>query len=181
MQHEQVYNSPLIKERLQLEAEVDGDEAPSRPLYWATFQLPNREIHTTQNFAASPLNALPHEMQMMFAKDMLKALNTEVRNEGAWIVGYTHPPAAGEILRVDGDNAWDRLFAIWLDKDGDPQFTVENIRWLFSAILEAGVEFWVKQGAMCYEQWYHLTHEVLDVSEKDTYKRALGEKRPSSN
>jgi hypothetical protein len=180
MKHEQVYTSTTILERLQQEAEIDGDQIPSRPLYWCTFQLPNKEIHTNMNFKPDFATVLPHELQIDFAKGVLKALNTEVGHGGAWIVGYTHPPSKGECVKVEGDNVWDRLFCIWLDQDGDPQFTVENIRWTFHEMLEAGAEFWMSQGQMCYSKWQELTHGVLDLKQGETFKRALGEKRPST-
>jgi hypothetical protein len=96
-------------------------------------------------------NADPHEAQMQFAYELQKILIQEAGFDGLWIVGFTHPPSTYSVI-TDTENCWGRLIMIWLDEDGDPQFTLESDR-LFVEQFQDGPNYWVERAHEAYNAY----------------------------
>lgn len=144
--------SPHVSRRLFLEA----DEGYG----WAVAQKTNGDIKTACN---APPGNRPHIFQQDFAYSLLKKLNSQIPNGGSWTVSW-----------CDG---WRKLVILWLDKDGDIQFPVEDEE-LISDILNAGPDHFVGQCAEAWQLWKGCM-DVLELKPEETYKRAQGERRPT--
>lgn len=149
-----IWNSTNIRKRLFQEAHFVPGE---KPHYWVV--VPTNEtssIKTTvlQNFDCpeGSFNILPHELQQAFARDLREMLQANIHHDGVWIVGWTNPPSAAEVMRTDDANAWDRLMAIWLDEDGDPKFSFESEA-MFIEMIQNGPTYYVGLCAQSWEAW----------------------------
>ncbi len=180
-----VLESKAVLGRLTAEAYFDssnGDD--SRGLYWCLTQVPSdRTIIKLQNFTTSILDVEPHEIQKGFADQLVRQLNREVGHDGGWIVGFTHPPYRGDAIRVDGDNVWGRMFFLWLDKDGDPQFTFDTDL-PFVEVFGSGIEGYLNQCEKAYHEWEKVLGKQglkdLGIKEDQLIKEALGQTAPAS-
>lgn len=118
----------------------------------------------------------------VFAIDIMTALNRHMPNGGAWIVQWSDPKPyenPGNLIMLDAIE-YARFVIIWIDVDGDPQFTIEfddN----FNEALTMGVDPWLERGASAWNHWRMLMHDVLDPREDQQFKKAQGEKPPSLN
>lgn len=121
--------------------------------------------------------------QMMWAVDVLRKLNRELHHDGAWVIVFTHPhrPELTHVLQAPPSHwDYDRYCLIWLDVDGDPQFTVE---WQageselldFAEVLLAGIESTMAKCEGAWEVWHVHMRQMLALKPEQTYKRALGE------
>lgn len=106
----------------------------------------------------------PHVFQQDFAFELVRKLNKQISNGGTWTVGW-----------CDG---WGKLIILWLDQDGDVQFTVEDDEPV-NVILEAGADHFLSQCFDAYGKW-RWSMSILDLQDGETYKRAQGERRPSA-
>lgn len=128
--------------------------------------------------------------QMIWAADVLKLLNRELHHDGAWVVVFTHAQVASltELVR-SGFNPhhaeYGRYALIWLDADGDPQFTVE---WEmgcsdelsdFTDVLLAGIHSTAQKAEAAWMLWHKHMRQVLEPKAAQTFKRAKGERAPS--
>lgn len=120
-----IWKSPIITERLAFEARIAES---AKPHYW--FVVPTgrsrRDATVLKNYTPGVLDIDPHEIQQIFARDLREALQKDLHHDGIWAVGWTNPPSSGEVVATEGDNVWGRLAILWLDEDGDPQFTFES-------------------------------------------------------
>lgn len=117
----------------------------------------------------------------MFAMDIMKALNHWMPNGGAWIVQWSDPApykVEGHVILARPTVEYRRFVIIWIDVDGDPQFTIEFDD-DFNEALTMGVDPWLERGASAWNQWRMMMHDVLDPSEEQQFKKAQGEKPPS--
>ncbi len=168
--------TPTLRRRLRMEAEFDGGPGT---LYG--FAIP--EDGRVEPFWAGyrhPPRPLPE--QQMFAADMVIALNRALHHDGAWLVVLTHPethvmglPLIDSLAPV----AFGRWVAIWIDRDGDPQFAMDNVD-PFAECLVSGVQYWLEQAEQAWQRWKYHMRDVLDPRPGETFKRALGE-QPSGN
>ncbi len=146
-----IWNSKIIKDRMGFEA-VMADSA--KPHYW--FVVPTgksrRDTAVLKNYTPGVLDIDPHEMQQVFARDLREALQEQINHDGIWMVGWTNPPASGQVIATDGDNVWGRLAMIWLDEDGDPQFTVESESFVIE-IISNGVMYYVDLCEQAYKAY----------------------------
>ena len=125
--------------------------------------------------------------QTMFAADVLKVLNRELHHDGAWVVVFTHPepPEPGSaILLTPPGREYARYVLMWLDRDGDVQFSVEWVKneselLDFAEVLEAGIDSVVEKCEGAWQMWHLHMREVLDPREGETFQRARGQ-MPSS-
>lgn len=126
---ENIWNSQVIKKRLWNEANFESNNgAPAKAHYWIVAPTVDgsRDHHILKNFSVGIMDVEPHDMQMAFAQELRYRLQKDLSHDGLWLVGWTHPPASWEAIKVDGDNCWNRLVMVWLDEDADPHFTVET-------------------------------------------------------
>jgi hypothetical protein len=173
-----VYVSPLINFRLEAEGAAEGGRfgTPAESKFWALAQLTDGSKVTRKNYTADGVMEIdPHPMQLTLASQALSLLNKEVGNGGAWVVGYSHPPQ--NLLTTEPDTVWNRLFAIWLDADGDPQFTWDNVMDAAEQIEEGP---WAIAQA-CQESYGRYLHQLraLDLKESQTFHAAQGELAPT--
>lgn len=172
-----VLTSGLIRERLAMEGTFDcrkGDGTKGH--YWAISQLPStREIVGSQNFVPSVFDIDPHPMQKNLAEELLRSLNREVGHDGGWIVGFSHPPASHNLIRSDGDNVFARMFCIWLDEDGDPQFTYETDEDM-AMVIQTGSHYFTQMCEESYQKWLDLlgkqSRKELGIKDSDLTKLA---------
>jgi len=150
-----LWNSPLIKQRLYQEAGFECSHGkPTMQHYW--FIVPESDTKVDlielKNYESSMLNLDPHPHQMGMAKELMIMLNKNIDHDGLWIVGWTHPPAGWEAIRVDGDNCWNRMVMIWLDEDGDIQFPVETDLPIYE-IVSNGLEYYTELCETAWQTW----------------------------
>jgi len=157
--------TPILLRRLALEA----DEGP----FWTLVAGSNGE--TFARLLTKPISP-PMPEQQMFAYDMLWELNEHLHHDGAWFVGFTHP--LDPVIPLIASRHYSRFYFLWIDRDGDPQFTLENDE-NFSLVLEAGPDEWMEHAEDSWQQWHLLMRKVLAPSDHQTFKRALGETAPS--
>lgn len=120
----------------------------------------------------------PMPEQEMFCRDMGRVLNRHLHHDGAWIVGLVDPKPELTIDLSGAGRDYDRALMIWVDEDGDPQFTVE-IEDLWWRILAKGPDHWIEKAETAWRRWHHHMREVLEPKNGETYKRAQGEAPPS--
>jgi hypothetical protein len=160
----ELWNSPVIKKRLFAEACFECDWGIShKKFYWV--MVPHADskdgVITLLNYEQSVINDDPQDIQKRFARKLMVELQRKMHHDGLWIVGFTHPPyrTTHEIITDTGDNCWNRLFAIWLDADGDPQYTFESDL-PFVQQIEGGddkaVERYMGLAAKSHQQWKEI-------------------------
>jgi hypothetical protein len=120
--------------------------------------------------------------QKIWAIDMLNMLNTVLHHDGAWVVVFTNIDVLGPPKRAK----YDRYAWVWVDADGDPQFTSDWVEGhgeadlrTFADVAKAGIVSGVDRCEAAWQQW-RFSRKVLDLSQKQTFKRARGERAPSS-
>lgn len=179
-----VLDSQALSNRLHAEATFDCSEGDSsKGHFWSLTQMPSdRRVAVRLNFTPSMTDIEPHELQKSFAKDLLVALNREVGHNGGWVVGFTHPPASWHAFHINGDNAWARMFCLWLDADGDPQFTFDT-ELPFHEVFGSGIDGYVHQCAKAYREWEKMLGKEglkdLGIKEDQLIKEAMGQKAPA--
>lgn len=154
--------SPTIDQRLQAEAD--------NGVFIAWIERSNGEI---LEYMKGPE---PRPEYKMFAIDIMTALNSKMANGGAWIVQWSDPRPVEAIILTGAE--YRRFVIVWMDEDGDPQFTIE---WDddFKEALAAGLDPWLERAASAWGQWRHYMREVLDPRADQLFKKAKGEKAPS--
>jgi len=165
-----LWNSPIIKQRLMMEATFDGDRGiPKKPHFWVL--VPRADIKAgkvlLKNFDPNMLDREPHPDQQAFAERLQVALMKEAHFNGLWIVGWTHPPSTYGIL-TEQDNCWNRLIFIWLDRDGDPQYTLESELPVIN-IIAHGKDYYVGLAHEAHDSWREMYGE--DVLKSDMMLR----------
>lgn len=173
----------LTCERLDQEAGLANDFEPPNPPKWIGFGLKSNEQHVIQsNYVRSlprmqivgdlTIDLDPSVEQFQFAMSLSYALNKEIAYDGSWLVAWTHPPHVAEALRVNPRLEWRRLVMIFLDKDGDPQFTVDSVR-IWPDVAASGILHFVDQCQQAIEQW-KMQLKVLDLKADQSIMLAKG-------
>lgn len=152
---ENIWNSPVIRKRLADEASFESNYGYSeKAQYW--FSVPEGDSKrgniVLKNYKPGVLDIDPHDIQQDFAYQLRKLLQQELHFDGVWIVGWTHPPSSGNVIRTDGDTVWARLVMIWLDEDADPHYTVESDI-PFSAMLQGGIASYARLADEAHQTW----------------------------
>ncbi|MER8967710.1 hypothetical protein NKI25_18645 [Mesorhizobium sp. M0808] len=116
--------------------------------------------------------------QMMFARDLLSLLNRDLHHDGAWVIVFTHPVPGNSVLLIHAE--YHRMCIIFVDADGDPQFTAdwvhgESEELDFADVMLSGRESWGQRCESAWQLWKKLMVEVIDPAEGQTFKRAQGQ------
>lgn len=163
--------------RFEAEAHMDGGTGQ----HYALIRLANGNL-----VKFNPRSPALAPEQMLWADVILAFLNKELHHDGAWVVVFTHPKPSPSQCTMHAPNHCDyeRYGLIWLDADGDAQFTME---WAagegelrdFADVMIAGKESTVEKAEAAYQAW-KLTRQMLDVKPEQTFKKAQGQRAPSA-
>jgi len=165
--------TPTLLRRFEIEAYLDGGDGR----YYAVMERAGGAIATH-----NPGSPEVEPDQLMWAMDVLRLVNREVGHGGVWVVSFSNPVKPSiEKIYVE----YDRYALIWLDQDGDPQFTVE---WVkndgemrdFADVLITGRHATANKCEASWQQWHLLMRDVLLPEENQTFKRAQGQAPTSS-
>lgn len=171
----------LTCERLDQESALNSDIETPLPPRWLGFGMkPNKEVLIQSNYNRSlprvqmiadvTIDLDPSVEQFSFAMSLCTELNKEMHHNGAWLVAWTHPPHAAEALRVNPALEWRRLVMLFLDKDGDPQFTIDSVR-PWPDIAVSGVHHFVDQAEQGIQMWREQM-DALELKENQTIQLA---------
>ena len=152
-----LWKSPVIQDRLIQEALFDCRYGvPAKPYFDVIVpQADTKSGHIQlRNYTPSMAEVAPHPIQTQFAKNLLDILMKEAHFNGLWLVGWTHPPTTYAAL-TEMDNAWQRLIIIWLDKDGDPQYTIDYDKPVIEIIAD-GLELHTQKIVGAHDQWREI-------------------------
>lgn len=121
-------------------------------------------------------------LQFEWATALLRYLNRELHHGGAWVIAFTHPEAPA--LAISNMARYRRYAIIWLDHDGDPQFSQEWAKGEgemlnFEDVMDAGLWTTAMKAEAAWSLWHHHMRDVLAPGEGQTFARAAGE-TPSS-
>lgn len=161
--------TPFMLRRFIREAELEGGQG----YHYALMQRDNGEF--LDHNPGSPEIAPD---QTIFGRDLLTLLNRELHFGGAWVMVYTHPVPGNSVLLLHAD--YHRMCIIWVDADGDPQFTVEwqhgeGEEFDFADVMLSGRESWGQRCEGAWQTWKKLMVDVIDHGEGQTFKRAQGQ------
>jgi hypothetical protein len=167
--------SPLLLRRFELEAVAEHND----DRHYALILRDDNDL-----VSHHPGSPQLDPAQMIWARDVLQALNRELHHDGAWVVCFTDPaPPQGQWHVLDMPTHWEyrRYCLIWLDKDGDPQFTMEwvageNSGFLcWADVLLAGLHSTMEKAEGSWQIWKSMMVDVIEPGEGQTFKRAKGE------
>lgn len=180
-----------LLQRFALEAEQDNGTTA----YYALIRRSNGDLLTHHPFGMAAEIA-----QILWANDLLRLLNTELHHDGAWVICFTHPAQPSpkstdkreehRLTSLDyalrKHTEYQRYALIWIDEDGDPNFTVE---WTalestelfdFAEVVAAGIESTAQKAETAWQIWYENMKLVIEPREGQTFKRAKGQRAPSA-
>lgn len=164
-----------FRARLQAEAEFDGGNG--------MFQMVAvRDGGLFVGFDSGTLAPGLTPEQQCWAEAMLTVLNREIHHDGAWVIQFTHPAtnAVHGILMPGAPAVYERIAFLWMDADGDVQFTHDTVS-PFDAVWAEGPMPWVERCEQSWAAWDHLMNRVLERKDGETFKRAKGEQAPSAS
>lgn len=165
---EKILITPDLLRRFDAEAQMDDGDGR----FYALAQRSNGA------FLEHRMGSRAEPDQVIFAQDLLTMLNKELHHDGAWVIVFTHPKPREHVLASHGDYA--RFAIMWMDRDGDVQFTHD---WLekqgeifdFADVLKAGREVWCEHAEQAWKIWHTMMIDVIDPAEGQTFKRAQGQ------
>jgi len=170
--------TPTLLRRFELEAQFEGGDGRH-------YALIRRDDGSLLSHHPGSLPAVPD--QLMWADDMLRLLNRELHHDGAWVVCFTHikPQPIDCVLYNPQHGDYGRYCLIWLDQDGDPQFTQQ---WMegegelrdFADVILAGRGSTAQKCETSWQLWHEMMRKVLAPKEGQTFKRAQGQRAPST-
>jgi hypothetical protein len=119
----------------------------------------------------------------MWGADVLALLNRELHHDGAWVLVFTHPIPPKLAVHLPHHIEYGRYALIWIDEDGDPQFTMEWARGDsaglidFAAVVEAGIHSTAQKAETGWQLWNHHMRKVLAPKDGQLLKVAQGQTR----
>lgn len=135
--------------------------------------------HATGEFYSfNPISPELAGDQMVFATDVLRLLNKELHHDGAWVILFTNPRFQ-TILETKCE--YNRFALLWLDADGDVQFTHDWVAgegevFDFTDVLLMGLEGWGDQAEASWQQWYRYMVAVMAPKQDQLIKAAQGQR-----
>lgn len=167
--------SKTLLERFALEAEDDGGR------FYGIIMRDNGDLLVHHPFGP---NLAPD--QALWASRVLWRLNRDLHHDGAWTIVFTNPkPTAQQCVMLAPNHCnYERYGLIWVDRDGDPGFTME---WAageselsnFTEVVLAGIESTMQKAETAWALWDE-SMQMLDVKPEQKFKKALGERAPSA-
>lgn len=161
-----------IRERLDAEAAMDS-EIGVTTASWFAVKVLNRgkgDVVIERNYNPEKTGMLaipdPSPCQAAWAVAVAKILNHEIDHDGCWIVGLTHPPGFGEFLKIQPRFEWRRTIKLWVDNDGDPQFTSDCID-PWRLVVEQNPDHFINQSEKAWQHWKRLMRDVLEPTEDE--------------
>lgn len=155
--------TPTTLRRFEIEARLEGGDGR----HWALMQRSNGDFYSHGH---GP-EALPE--QVLFAQDMITALNRHLHHEGAWLVTFNQWQKPAPKM----DACYTRLTFMWIDKDGDVRFSIEDDRPIWEILTERPEDWLMK----CENAWvaWCAAMAALELRQDQTFKQAQGQVAPS--
>lgn len=180
MLDEKLLITPFLLRRFEAEAHVDGGDGR----HYALIRRPDGDF-----LSHHPGSPMLDPAQSLWTGDVLRLLNRELHHDGAWVCVWTHPmPVPLEsVIHINPHSEYGRYALIWLDQDGDPQFTVEWERGIttdlqdFAAVLLQGINATAQKAEAAWQIWRTYMREVLDPQPDQLIRRAQGELPKAAN
>lgn len=150
-----------------------------KPQYWVS--VPQADTLSgnifLKNYDRNEFNIDPHQMQIEFAKDLRQILQKEAHFDGFWVIGYTHPPSTANVISVEADDCWNRMFILWFDGDGDPHIAME-VDIPFVNILQNGMAYYADMATKAWDAWNveynpNRVKKDMNLSDSQMTKKAL--------
>lgn len=176
MLREDLLITPTLLRRFVLEAEQEeGDHR-----HYAIMMRANRDL-VVHNPGSPDLDP----GQFIWAEEVLRLLNRELHFDGAWVCCFTDPvrPQPLTVLHAPSSHwMYSRYCLIWIDRDGDPQFTQE---WVagensdfrsWADVVNAGIVSTAQKCATAWQAWKLMMRDVLDPQEHQLIKAAQGQR-----
>lgn len=147
-----------LQQRLQDEANNLTPDATNRGAWWIGLERSNGDFkYFSYGYTADA-------GEIAVAKNLIQVLNKEIAHNGAWVSQWC---LGGRHLNV-----------LWIDRDGDPQFTVEFEEDAYGmAFVE--LNHWTSQCEDAFLLWQKMMIHALAPSSDQLFKRAKGQKNPS--
>lgn len=174
-----LYLTEAMGLRWRLEATPDHVEEASDFPWFSWVRGENGDSRSFKN-----TKIVPHEEQRALMLDLVRGLNKEIGHDGRWVTGWVHPILFPEdvglfiLSAVDIEREFRRGIMMWMDVDGDVQFTVE-IDEPMREIRQIDVEHWIEQAEDGHILWRDMMG-ILGAGEGQRYKRAQGQAAPST-
>lgn len=171
-------NVALLR-RFELEGSFEGADGR----YYALIRRRDGDL-----LSHHPIGPQVDPQQMLWAGRVLGLLNRELHHDGAWVLVFTHPRPPRALTVIEDPKHWlyDRYCLLWVDQDGDVQFTVEWQKgdgelYDFTDVVLAGIESTTAKCESAWQLWHTMMRQVPEIKANDprTYKRAAGERAPS--
>ena len=163
--------TPALLRRLEAESQFDN-KGVSTP-FWAVL-----EKNVAADYITHAVGGLdPLGPQQMMAFDLVTALNRAQHHDGAWVAMWSHPAPRPHVLVREDE--YTRLCLMWMDQDGDVQFTLECEGTLEERLMK-GILHWQECAEKAWDTWFLHMRVILDPQEGETFKRAKGQNAPSS-
>lgn len=159
------------RERLDMEARMTLELGTPRPHWWAAIMRQDGHVVIETNYPPSEFEG-PDISQQEWAIGNVKFLNREISHDGAWIIAFTHPPENAEQFKVTPDYNWRRIVKLFMDRDGDIQFSTENME-PFHIMYSVGPHHYAQQSEEAYQKWKELmrsamapkTHQLVNLAQ----------------
>lgn len=146
--------------QIRIQDEADFESGLKDQPYWCAVERSNGD------FKAFESGYKPEFHEILIAEQIIQALNKEIAHDGAWVVLWT-------------DNGT-RFAMLWVDGDGDVQFTCDVDEDGAGMVEKADLYVWIGQAEEAWQSWHHNMVTVLDPTEDQLFKRAQGQRPPST-
>ncbi len=154
---------------------AEGGEEEGTGQHFAVVQRSNGDfLHHNPHSPEAPGE------QLVFIHECLTRFNNEIHHDGAWCAVLTHPVWTAPARLPE----FKRFVFLWIDKDGDPQFSLDWIEGEgeeqdFSDCMLSGRDSWADRAENAWHAWHVLAVEVIDAAPDQMLKEAQGQTRPN--